>query len=62
MDTVKLFQEKLADVSKAAKAGAKNEIGPVEANRLILEMTGGKGMCEVKDQYAVILEALAKAK
>jgi hypothetical protein len=41
---------------------AKNEIGPVEANRLILEMTGGKGMCEVKDQYAVMLQALTKGK
>ncbi|MBI5387419.1 MAG: sel1 repeat family protein [Verrucomicrobia bacterium] len=41
---------------------AKNEIGPVEANRLILEMTGGKGMCEVKDQYAVMLEALTKGR
>jgi hypothetical protein len=41
---------------------AKNEIGPVEANRLILEMTGGKGICEVKEQYAVMLQALAKAK
>lgn len=41
---------------------AKNEIGPVEANRLILEMTGGKGICEVKDQYAVMLQALTKGK
>lgn len=41
---------------------AKNEIGPVEANRVILEMTGGKGMCEVKEQYAVLLQALTKAK
>ncbi len=41
---------------------AKNEIGPFEANRIILEMTGGKGMCEVKDQYAVMLQALTKAK
>lgn len=39
---------------------AKNQIGPVEANRLILEMTGGKGICEVQEQYAVLLQALAK--
>ncbi|MCE9637796.1 MAG: hypothetical protein K8T90_19010 [Planctomycetes bacterium] len=41
---------------------ARNEIGPVEANRLILQMTGGKGMCEVKAQYAVMLQALTSAK
>ena len=39
---------------------ARNKIGPVEANRLIMEMTGGKGICEVQEQYAVLLQALAK--
>ena len=76
--TVKDFDTKLAPLlSRAANPTAvkhmrelrdvmdtfaRNQIGPVEANRLILEMTGGKGMCEVTDQYAVMLQVLTKQK
>jgi hypothetical protein len=37
---------------------AKNEIGPIEAEHRIRELTGGKGMAEVAGQLAVAMRGL----
>jgi hypothetical protein len=39
---------------------AKDEIGPIEADNRIWELTGGRGIQEISEQFSVAMQALAK--
>ncbi len=41
---------------------AKNEIGPFEANEILMRLTGGKGICEAAEQFRTMMQSLAGMK
>jgi hypothetical protein len=60
--TNEVARQHMRDLRDVMDRFARNEIGPIEANDRILQLTGGRGIAEVIEQYRTMLTGLAGAK